>query len=214
MNNDKKAVVTNKKQLNTPAHHHKTPETTRTNMETNAKNTSFSPVDPQITSENTLQAYLFKWAWNTYPESRRHIWAVPNGAKRSRYEQNLMKSTGLISGVYDLHCFWNGKFYAFELKYGKNKQSEEQSQWGEQMRQHGATVYEIRETDVDRWKEIISGIFGIMDIAVVIVKEDRTAKPAAAIPRAQDGNDYDGNRSAAQAAQPDNESAQMDNDIF
>lgn len=86
-------------------------------------------------------------------------------------------------------------------------------------------MYEIRETDIARWKEIIAGIFGggvgdeggsvivptrdtqdeVFDTLSlddqdrwIIVKNTRTAKPAAAIPRAQDsGTAYDGNRSTA-----------------
>lgn len=114
----------------------------------------------QPSSEAQLQALLWKIAWNEFPQSRGHIWAIPNGAKRSQYEQTLSKATGTLAGVWDLHCFYKGVFYIFELKYGKNTLSPEQRQYGEAMENNGAICHVIRENDVERWKMILRGIFG------------------------------------------------------
>ena len=115
---------------------------------------------PQIKSEAQLQALLWKIAWNEYPQSRGHIWAIPNGAKRSMYERTLSKATGTLAGVWDLHCYYQGKFYIFELKFGKGKLSTEQQAWREKMLQSGATAYVLKESDVEFWRRIMTGIFG------------------------------------------------------
>lgn len=115
---------------------------------------------PHPASEAQLQALLWKIAWNEFPQSRGHIWAIPNGAKRSQYEQTLSKATGTLAGVWDLHCYYQGKFYIFELKFGKGKLSPEQLNWREKMLQSGATAYVLKESDVEFWRRIMTGIFG------------------------------------------------------
>ena len=106
-------------------------------------------------SEDQLQAEMFKWVWNTYPQLRHHIWAVPNGAVLDIRTAQKMKATGLLSGVWDLHMFWRSHFYVFEQKVGKNQLTRDrlsksgariygQLEWGERMRAHGATTYIIR----------------------------------------------------------------------
>lgn len=115
---------------------------------------------PQFKSEDQLQAYLWKIARNEFPKSNRHIWAVPNAGKRSDYEQQKLKATGLLKGVWDLHCFYGGKFYIFELKFGKNKLDPDQKRWGALMIEQGAIHYEIRENEVDKFRSIMAGIFG------------------------------------------------------
>ncbi len=115
---------------------------------------------PQIKSEAQLQAKLVAIARNEFGQSKGHIWSVPNGANRTRYEQQEAKATGLLAGVWDLHCYYEGKFYIFELKYGKNTLSAEQRQYGEAMEKNGAICHVIRENDVERWRMILRGIFG------------------------------------------------------
>jgi len=110
-------------------------------------------------TEAQLQAQLWKIAWNEFPQSRRHIWAIPNGAKRTMYEQTVSKATGTLAGVWDLHCFYKGQFYVFELKVGRNKLSDEQLDWGQKMSIHGANIMVLRETDIEKWRELLAGIF-------------------------------------------------------
>lgn len=115
---------------------------------------------PQIKSEAQLQALLWKIAWNEFPQSRGHIWAIPNGAKRSMYERTVSKATGTLAGVWDLHCFYKGVFYIFELKYGKNKLSPDQIAFGDKMISSGAKFLVIYESDVDKWRATLQSIFG------------------------------------------------------
>lgn len=114
----------------------------------------------QPASEAQLQALLWKIAWNEFPQSRGHIWAIPNGAKRSMYERTVSKATGTLAGVWDLHCYYSGRFYIFELKYGKNTLSAEQVEWGALITKNGAICHVIKENDVERWRMILLGIFG------------------------------------------------------
>jgi hypothetical protein len=110
----------------------------------------------EITNENQLQAALFTWAWNTYPQFQRMMWAVPNGQARTPYERNIAKATGLLAGVWDLHCFTPaGRFAILETKWGTNdltvdrvvggKRIFGQKEWGEIMVRNGALAYVYRD---------------------------------------------------------------------
>jgi hypothetical protein len=80
-------------------------------------------------SEDHLQADCYQWAWNTFPDTRRLLFSIPNGGTRNTREAMKLKATGLTAGVADLLFLWNGKTFAFELKVGSNKQSENQKLW-------------------------------------------------------------------------------------
>lgn len=110
-------------------------------------------------SEAQLQALLWKIAWNEFPQSRRHIWAVPNGAKRSLSEQIVSKATGTLAGVWDLHAFYKGQFICFELKVKGNKLSKEQITWGELMVKSGAICVVITENDIDKFRSAMNIVF-------------------------------------------------------
>ena len=96
-------------------------------------------------SEDQFQAELFEWFWNTFPEAHRAMWAVPNGGWRHAGQLKLLEATGVVAGVWDLHLFWRGQFYIFELKVGSNTLSKPQQRWGALMLEHGAETYEIHE---------------------------------------------------------------------
>lgn len=98
-------------------------------------------------TEDQLQAACWQWAWEAYPATRRLLWAVPNGGARNAREGLKLRATGVIPGVWDLHFFWQERLTFFELKVGRNRQSEEQVRWGALVRQQGATCYEIRTLD-------------------------------------------------------------------
>lgn len=57
------------------------------------------------------------------------------------------KAAGLVPGVADLHFFWKGCLFCFELKVGKNIQSKEQIEWEQAMRAQGGVVQVIRSFD-------------------------------------------------------------------
>lgn len=67
-------------------------------------------------SEIQLQAQCWQWTWNTYPETHRLLFAVPNGGNRSITEAMQFKASGLVPGIPDLVMVLHGKVYAFELK--------------------------------------------------------------------------------------------------
>jgi len=106
-------------------------------------------------TEDKLQAMCFQWAWNTHPSTRRLLWAVPNGGWRNTIEAMKLKATGVVKGVHDLHFFWHGRLYTFELKV-KTNQSKEQVEWGKIVSLHGAECYEVRS--FEQFKEIFSNL--------------------------------------------------------
>lgn len=109
-------------------------------------------------TEDQLQSKCFQWTWNTHPETRYCLWAVPNGGDRRPYEAARLKATGVVSGVHDLHFLWKGKFYTFELKVGSNKLSPHQITFGCQVLLHGGEWYEIR--DFETFQKTFLGIIG------------------------------------------------------
>jgi len=98
-------------------------------------------------SEDQLQAQFYQTVWNSYPQLRKHIWAIPNGGKRNPVEAMKLKATGMTSGVWDLHVFWKGKFYIIETKVGRNDLSPQQKEWGELMERHGAKSFVYRNME-------------------------------------------------------------------
>lgn len=98
-------------------------------------------------SEDQLQAECFQWIWNTYPQTRRCIFAIPNGGKRSPTEAMKLRATGVVPGVHDILFVWNRQVYFMELKVGRNKQSADQILFGEAVKAQGAVCLEIRTFD-------------------------------------------------------------------
>jgi hypothetical protein len=106
-------------------------------------------------TEDQLQSECFQWAWNTFPDTRRLLFHVPNERDTGipSWIKKLLKEhfplaleflirksnpkiqgmrnkvIGVVSGVADLLFLWHGKTFAFELKVGSNKQSENQKLW-------------------------------------------------------------------------------------
>lgn len=95
-------------------------------------------------SEERLQADCFQWFWNTYPQYRRLLWAVPNGGWRNKKEAAKLKATGVVKGVHDLHLFFEGKFVTFELKVDDNEMTEEQMDFADKISNHGGTWFLIK----------------------------------------------------------------------
>lgn len=99
-------------------------------------------------TEDQLQAAFWQKAWNDYPHARRHMWAVPNGLHLAPVHAAKAKATGLLSGVWDLHLFWNGTLHIIESKLPgqsltadrivNGKKVYGQKEWGELMASHGA----------------------------------------------------------------------------
>lgn len=95
-----------------------------------------------IQHEANEQEALFRWAAfvrGRFPEIDL-LYHVPNGGSRNRLEAANLKRQGVKAGVPDL-CLpvARGGFHGLyiEMKYGKNKLSENQKQWLSDLRKQG-----------------------------------------------------------------------------
>ena len=85
-------------------------------------------------SEELHQFYLFDFIRaneSQFPELKR-IYHVPNGGKRSITVARKMKRAGVRPGIFDVSCDTarNGfRGLRFELKFGRNKLTDEQEDW-------------------------------------------------------------------------------------
>ena len=95
-----------------------------------------------VQHEENEQITVFKWAamqQKVYPELAL-LHHVPNGGQRNKVTAARLKAAGVKSGVPDI-CLpvpkdeFHGLY--IELKYGKNKPSENQKQWIEQLNKQG-----------------------------------------------------------------------------
>lgn len=98
-----------------------------------------------IQYEADEQAKLFKWIeWvrDFIPEVNM-LYHIPNGGKRNEREAAALKRQGVRAGVPDL-CLpvAKGKYHGLyiELKYGKNKPTENQNLWLSRLNHYGYAV--------------------------------------------------------------------------
>ncbi len=96
-------------------------------------------------SEIQIQTEMFQWAWNTYPQTRRLLFHVPNGGNRSAREGMQFKASGVIAGVPDLLFIWNGQTYGFEVKTQSGTVSKVQSDLHAIWKANGISVKVVRE---------------------------------------------------------------------
>lgn len=118
-------------------------------------------------TEDQLQAQFWTWCWNTpgHEPYRRHLWAVTNSGLSNPVRAKAM---GLLSGVWDLHAYWNGQLHIIETKVGNNdlttdrvvngKKVYGQQEWGEIMANHGAIRHIYRT--MEEGQAIFRSIFG------------------------------------------------------
>lgn len=130
-------------------------------------------------TEDQLQAKLWEYTWNTYPHSRGHMWAVPNGLQLPMLLAIKAKMTGLLEGVWDLHIFYNRQFRIIETKVGNGKLSVDrvvvkngkprkhrgQKEWGDLMHKHGARRFVY--WSFEEGKQVIDSIFGVPPMSMV-----------------------------------------------
>jgi len=107
-------------------------------------------------SEERLQSECYQWFHNNYTSLRGLLWHVPNGGQRSVTEANKFKAIGLVSGVSDLHFFYNGQMYFIELKVETGRLSENQVKWIEAINKQNGEVVVIR--DLQTFKNFINDI--------------------------------------------------------
>jgi hypothetical protein len=113
-------------------------------------------------SESTEQQALFEWAEFTAKKTPelRLLFAVPNGGKRNITTAAILKREGVKSGVPDI-CLPvpRNEFHGLyiEMKFGKNKPTENQLWWIEQLRRQGYRVEVCYG-----WSEAVKVIVGYM----------------------------------------------------
>lgn len=115
-------------------------------------------------TEDQLQAAFYQWAWQTHPEHRKQMWAVTNSGLVNPMKAKAM---GLLSGVWDLHCFNLGQYHIIETKVGDNQLTVDrvingkkvygQKEWGDLMVSHGAIRHIYRT--LEEGQAIFKSIF-------------------------------------------------------
>ena len=74
--------------------------------------------------ESKLQQACVRWFRLQYPQYL--IVAIPNGGQRSAVEAAIMKAEGVTAGMPDLMIMVNSHVFFIEMKYGKNKATDNQ----------------------------------------------------------------------------------------
>lgn len=95
-------------------------------------------------SEHSQQVLLFdvlRLNERKHPELK-FVFAVPNGGQRSKAVAGKLRAEGVKRGVFDIFVpiprFYPDRFGLFiEMKYGKNKLTDEQKEFGEHLRLNG-----------------------------------------------------------------------------
>jgi hypothetical protein len=91
-----------------------------------------------LTGEDKLQHNVILYLQMQHPSA---LWThVPNEGRRTPFERFKLKYLGVKSGVPDILIFTPNKKYnglAIELKYKKNKPTENQKIWLNQLNQNG-----------------------------------------------------------------------------
>lgn len=82
-------------------------------------------------TEEQLQAQIFQFHWNNYPNERKRLFHVNNKAK-NRIEGNQMKARGVVAGISDLVYLAPGKVIFIELKTADGVKSNDQKEFEQQ----------------------------------------------------------------------------------
>lgn len=107
-------------------------------------------------SEDRIQQECYIWFWNTYPELRKLLFAVPNGGARNAREGKKFKDTGVVAGVSDLIFLHQGTAYLIEMKTPTGTQSKDQIDWEGRVKKQGFDYFIARS--LEDFKEIITRI--------------------------------------------------------
>jgi len=94
-------------------------------------------------SEVKIQAQIFQWHWNNFPDERGLLcYNLNNSANKVQGSQN--KAIGLIKGRSDMVYYFNGKATMIELKNETGKQSKDQLLWQATIEKAGFTYLVMR----------------------------------------------------------------------
>jgi len=101
-----------------------------------------------LTGEDKLQHNVILYLQMQYPSA---LWThTPNEGRRTPFERFKLKYLGAKSGVPDLLIFTPNKKYnglAIELKYKKNKPTENQKKWLDQLAQNNWLALWLNDFD-------------------------------------------------------------------
>ena len=84
-----------------------------------------------------------------HPYLEKLLFAVPNGGQRSKAQAGKLKAEGVKSGVSDIVLLKAGRGYGYlciEMKHGKNKQSESQKIFEDNVKKSGGGYYFLAYT--------------------------------------------------------------------
>lgn len=114
-------------------------------------------------NESRLQSECVRW-WNLqFPKYYGLLFAVPNGGKRNVVTARIQKGEGVIAGVADLILLIpNMKYHGLciEMKFGKNRQSDNQVWWQGLVQEQGYAY--IICNSFDRFREVVSNYINNM----------------------------------------------------
>lgn len=107
-------------------------------------------------THNQLQQKCWMYLWNTYPESRYLAWHtknedIPNKSETKKeyiVRRSQDKAVGLLPGVWDLVLYWKGVLFIFDIKVGKDKLSEQQIRFRDQVISQGGQAFVIETLEV------------------------------------------------------------------
>lgn len=121
-------------------------------------------------TEDRIQSETVLYFHNKHPETRYCIWAVPNGGSRDIREASKLLSTGVISGIQDVHVLWDSVLTCIEFKDESGHVTPPQKACHSKHAQQGIVTYIIRDhkdginliysiikrKSLDRFKHLIS----------------------------------------------------------
>lgn len=113
-------------------------------------------IDVPGQSEDALQQKCYTWFWNTYPDLRGLLFAVPNGGSRDSREAKKLNLTGVVSGVSDLIFLYNKETFLLELKTETGTQSDRQKKWQDKVEKEGFEYLLVRS--LTQFKILIKSI--------------------------------------------------------
>lgn len=97
-------------------------------------------------TEEQLQAQIFQFHWNNYPNERKRLFHVNNKAK-NKIEGNQMKARGVVAGVSDLVYLAENRTIYIELKVEGGVQSNEQKEFEQQCKATGHEYHIVKSLE-------------------------------------------------------------------
>ena len=106
---------------------------------------------PKKHEEGDIQKGCVEWFRFQYPKIAKLLFAVPNGAKRTKIQGKNLKREGMVAGVADLILLIPSKGHnslCLEMKNGKKgRQQQNQKEWQEVAEKYGNKYVVLRSFD-------------------------------------------------------------------